>query len=328
MDWKLPGLPNFFARAKSMRRRVAYSLGIVRLILVPVILLSVYYLFRMGWIVDRIVSVDAMVAMQAERASIVMLDARRTERSYFLLHDQQDLESNRQSISDLQGIIRTFSVLEPEESGAIGQMQSALSAYQEGMNKAAQRISVAGQPRIERLRSAVRSYEENLNKLIGSARTRSRSRLIQELHNRTSAFDSEIAAAGTEDPVLESISGNLQKNATSFLSLASELERHSWDRVMRDHQDARSLMARAEWVLGTVSLLTLLISIWVSFVLPREVVQPLLDLKEAVDNAAAGDYKTELDLKGKGEVVDLAHSVRRLIAHVRKKRGDSDGKPT
>ena len=32
----------------SLQRRVAYSLAIVRLILVPVILLAVYYLFRMG----------------------------------------------------------------------------------------------------------------------------------------------------------------------------------------------------------------------------------------------------------------------------------------
>jgi len=321
-------LPRVFARPKSMRRRVAYSLGIVRLILVPVILLSVYYLVQMGRIVDRIVSVDAMVAMQAERASIVMLDARRAERSYFLLHDSQDLESNQQSIADLQKIIQTFSELEPEESTAIGKMQAALDAYQDGMNHAAQRVSVAGQPRVERLRGAVRAYEDDLNKLIGQARGRSRSRLIQELHDRTSTFDSEIAAAGTEDPVLESVAGNLQKEAGSFLSLASGLERRSWDRVKRDHQEARDLIYRAEWVLGIVSLLTLLISIWVSFVLPREVVQPLLDLKEAVDHAAAGNYEIELDLEGKGEVVDLANSVRNLIAHVRTKRSEADSKPT
>ncbi len=38
----------------SLRRRVAYSLVVVRLILFPVIVLSVYYLFELGWIVDRI----------------------------------------------------------------------------------------------------------------------------------------------------------------------------------------------------------------------------------------------------------------------------------
>ena len=321
-------MPGVFAPAKSMRRRVAYSLGIVRLILVPVILLSVYYLFRMGWIVDRIVSVDATVAMQAERASIEMLDARRAERNYFLLHDSQDLESNRRSIAGLQKIIRNFADLEPEESGAIGQMRSSLNAYQKGMSSAAERINVGGQPRLERLRGAVLSYEKDLNEMIRHAPRRSRSRLVQELHNRTSAFDSEIAAAGAEDPVLESISGNLQKDAVSFLNLAAGLERRSWDRVKRDHQDARDLIGRAEWVLGSVSLLTLLISIWASFVLPREVVQPLLDLKESVDHAAAGNYEIDLDVQGKGEVAELANSVRNLIAHVRDKRAESDATPT
>ena len=43
------------APGRSLRRRVAYSLAIVRLILVPVIFLAVYYLFGMRSIVDRIV---------------------------------------------------------------------------------------------------------------------------------------------------------------------------------------------------------------------------------------------------------------------------------
>ena len=68
-----------FTRGVSLRRRVAYSLAIVRLILVPVIFLAVYYLFRMGWIVDRIVSVDAPTANLAERVTVEMLDARRAD---------------------------------------------------------------------------------------------------------------------------------------------------------------------------------------------------------------------------------------------------------
>ena len=43
---------------------------------------------------------------------------------------------------------------------------------------------------------------------------------------------------------------------------------------------------RAEWVLSIVCGLTLLLSVWISFVLPRQVVKPLQELKEAVDHAA------------------------------------------
>ncbi len=327
MDWKRKRLPRVFARGKSMRRRVAYSLAIVRLILVPVLLLAVYYLFRMGWIVDRIVSVDAAVAMQAERASIVMLDAQRTERNYFLLHDPDDLKTNQQTLEELQQMIQSIRDVQPEEIETTEKMQADLKAYQGGMRKAAERINEAGQPPINRLRGAVSSYEKDLNNILRGAQRGSRAALIRELHQRTSRFDAEVAAAGTEDPVLQSISAQIQNSASSFLRQATGLEQRSWNRVENDHHEARRLMIRAEWVLGSVSLLVLLISIWVSYVLPREVVQPLLDLKAAVDHAAAGNYEIEFDVQGKGEVVQLADSVRGLIAHVREKKGDPDSSP-
>jgi hypothetical protein len=66
----------------SLRRRVAYSLAIVPLILVPVIFLAVYCLFAMGWMVDRIVNVDAPATTMSEPVSVEMLEARRAERNY------------------------------------------------------------------------------------------------------------------------------------------------------------------------------------------------------------------------------------------------------
>lgn len=62
------------APGSSLRRRVAYSLAIVRLVLVPVIFLAVYYLFKMGLIVYQIVNVDAPVTNLAEQISVQMSD--------------------------------------------------------------------------------------------------------------------------------------------------------------------------------------------------------------------------------------------------------------
>jgi len=65
--------------------------------------------------------------------------------------------------------------------------------------------------------------------------------------------------------------------------------------------------------------LTLLISIWVSYILPRQVVKPLLSLKEVIDHAAAGNYEIEFDVQGKGEIVDLVESLRRMLDSLRMK---------
>ena len=55
------------------------------------------------------------------------------------------------------------------------------------------------------------------------------------------------------------------------------------------------------------------LSVWISFILPRQVVKPLLNLKQAVDRAAAGDLAIDFDIQGKGEVVQLANNVRNLV---------------
>ena len=66
-----------------------------------------------------------------------------------------------------------------------------------------------------------------------------------------------------------------------------------------------------------MSVITFLVSVWISFVLPQQVVRPLISLKEAVDHAAAGNYEIEFEIQGAGEVAELANSIRNLIAHVR-----------
>src|SRR5215831_8165855 len=182
------------APGDSLRRRTAFSLTIVRLILAPVIFLAVYYLFRMGWIVDRI------------------------------------------------------------------------------------------------------------------------------LRQRVGSFDTQISRTVEEgNPDLQQVTERLQQSSQDILEQTAALESANWARVQKDHANARKLIREAEWSLGIVSAITLLISIWVSFVLPRQVIKPLLSLKEAVDHAALGNYEIEFDIHGKGEIVDLVESLRRMLASVRQR---------
>ena len=305
-------------RGTSLRRRVAYSLAMVRLILVPVILLTIYYLFAMGVIVDRIVRVDATVAMQAEHASIEMLNARRAERNYWLLEDSSALRQNRQALNRLKKTVENCARLEPSEATTTSALLADIHFYREGMDQVASRLKQNGAP-VARVESAVQDYERNLNQLLRRANHLSRAQLVQQLHQQTRIFDAGIAAAGTRDPVLENLARQLENTSDAVLTLSAGLEERSWQRVESDRRRAVDFFHRTEWVVGIISALTLLVSIWVSFVLPREVVRPPLELKDAVDHAARGNYEIEFDVQGKGEVVELAKSVRHLIAHVREK---------
>jgi len=313
-----------FARGTSLRRKVAYSLAIVRLILVPVILLAIYYLFAMGRIVDRIVSVDAPVATMADRASIEMLNARRAEKNYFLLHTPEDLETNRQALSRLEQLVASCGELQPREKPTVEKIQAQVKIYRQRFQEIVSHMREPSRAPFQRIEEVVQAYEKDLDELLKRGRKYNRGQLVEELRSRVGSFDAQITATlEVEDPQVRQATVDLGTSSDAVLRLAGDLEKRSWERVQRNHEEAGALLRRAEWVLISVSALTLLVSVWVSFILPRAAVRPLVDLKAAVDHAAAGNYEIEFDLQGEAEVVQLAASVRNLIAHLREKKNNS-----
>jgi CHASE3 domain sensor protein len=307
-----------FAPGGSLRRRVAYSLAIVRLVLVPVIFLAVYYLFSMGWIVDRIVNVDAPTATLAEQATVQMLDARRAERSYFLLRDPEYLQANQDALTQLKSILGKIAVVSSSEHQTTQQALANVNVYEQQFAAAVSLAQKPGGTAVDRIQEVVRAYEADLNDLLKQARHKTRIQMIDDLRRQVDSFDAQIASTvEAGDPTLRRVTPLLQASSQQVLQIASELENRSWARVESDHHEARHLLRRAEWVLSTVSALTILLSVWISFVLPRQVVKPLVELREAVDHAASGNYLIDLELRGEGEVVELAKSVRKLIVHLR-----------
>jgi len=305
------------APAGSLRRRVALSLAVVRLILAPVLFLSVYYLIKMDSILDRVLNVDAPIGTLAERASIEILQARRAERSYFLLHNSAYLQAHGAALARAKGILREMQGLESHEQAATGEVLQDVALYEQQFAAAVSVTKEPGSP-MERIQEVVRGYEKDLNDALKRSRRDGYPELIEDLHHRIESFDDEIArTVESGDPTQRQISFELQTSSQEALRVLSDLEKRSGERVERGHEQARHLVHGAEWVLGIVSGITLLMSIWISFVLPGQVVRPLTDLRQAVDHAVSGNYKVEFDVRGHGEVVDLANSVRKLIAHTR-----------
>jgi methyl-accepting chemotaxis protein len=297
----------------SLRRRVAFSLALVRLILVPVLFLSVFYLFRTALIVDRI-------ARLAEQSSVAMLEARRAERNYFLLHDATYLKSNADALTRLKELLVRIRDLDSNDKVDAQQAFKDVATYERQFNSAVTLTESPEHTPVRYLQNVVRAHEADLNDLLRRGRHETRVELVEELHGWADSFDAQIAkAVEAGDPALRQITRDLQGSSEKVLHISSDLERASWARIQQDHEEAQSIARRAKWILSVVSGFTLVISIWISFVLPRRTIKPLIDLKEAVDHAAAGNYEIEFDVRGEGEVVDLANSVRNLILHLQQR---------
>jgi nitrogen fixation/metabolism regulation signal transduction histidine kinase len=307
---------SIFASGVSLRRRVAFSLAIVRLTLAPVILLAIYYLFEMGWIVDRIVSVDAPSATLAQQVSIQMLEARRAERNFFLLNDAADVSENHDLLTNVSSVLTQIRTLQPEEQTTIQNALNAVMQYQQGFEAATSQFSHLSEDPRNRIETVVRNYERDLNGLVRQNSHKSRANLVDKLRAQVDSFDTQIMSTlQASDPKLRQVADDLDTSSHEIFSLTSALEMRNWERVQDDHRSARKLLHRAEWILSIVSAFTIFLSIWMSLVLPRQVVKPLLTLKDAVDHAVSGNYQIDFELQGTGEVVELAKSVHSLITH-------------
>jgi CHASE3 domain sensor protein len=326
MRWRIRKSFKIFAAGSSLRKRVAISMAIVRLILAPVIFLAVYYLFVMGRIVDRIVNVDAPAAKLAEQVSIEMLEARRAARNYVLFQDPHYLQTNQSSLTSMREILIRIGDLEPDDETIVRQGQEAVTRYQQRFSAAVSTMAESKQEPVERIREAVLAYEKDLDDLAKKARHEGRAQLIQELRTRVGSFDTRMTKAiQVGSPAMRQVTPDLQASSEQILQLASELEKRNWGRVQLDHQQARELIHRAEWGLSIVSAIALVFSVCVTVILPRLVIQPLVSLKEAVDHASKGNYEVEFELNGSGEVVELAKSVQYLTSVLRRKPECSDG---
>jgi methyl-accepting chemotaxis protein len=273
----------------------------------------------MGHILDRIVNVDAPAATLSQQASIEMLKARRSARNYLLLHDPKYLDSNRQEVELTREDLDKIRVIEADEEDDVEMASQALALYQQRLEAGLATLEESSKGPGDRIQAVVTAYEGDLDQLLRRANRTRRDQLVEELRKRIDSFDSQIIRTAQQDnPKLRKVTSDLNDSSEEVLKIASELESRNWDKVRKEHAEARDLIRQAERSVSIVSAITLLTSIWVSFILPRQVVKPLLELKKSIDHAAAGNFEIEFDVQGKGEIVELAASLRNMFAAVQK----------
>ena len=303
-----------FAPGSSLKRRVVYSLAIVRIILVPVIFVTIFYLFEIVSIVNHIVDIDAPVTKLADQIAVQMLAARRSERNYFLLHDPVYIQENQQATTKIKDLVKQIEDLDASSGSDCQDILRSVEQYEQQLGAAISFMKEPGGTAAQRIQQSVTAYEKDLNELLKRSRRMKNTQLVQELQNQVQSFDTELTKTlEQENQALGQFTAGVRTTSQHVLDVASVMEARSWQRVQRDHQEARSLARRAEWVLSIVSAITFLVSVWISFVLPRLVVKPLTSLREAVDHASSGNYPIKLELRGEGEIIDLAQSIHKLI---------------
>jgi methyl-accepting chemotaxis protein len=229
-------------------------------------------------------------------------------------------------LAEVTNTLTNIRDLEPEEEATTQKVLESTQLYQQQFAVAVAAMGQPGDAPRERIEAVVSNYERELNGVMQKDSHISRAKLVDDLRAQVGSFDAEITkTVETGDPTFRRYASEIESSSQRVFDLTSGLEERIWQRVQEDHRKAQGLLRRAEWVLSIVSAVVILLSVWITFVLPREIVKPLISLKEAVNDAASGNYQIEFELEGKGEIVDLAKSVRNLISHITQVRQTETG---
>jgi CHASE3 domain sensor protein len=121
-----------------------------------------------------------------------MLEARRAERNYLLLHDPMYLISNRETVQNVQQVLDSIQNLESDDHETLQKANEALTHYRQQFAEAVSVLDRPGQRQTDRVQAVVKAYEEDLDNLLKRSGRIKRARLIEELRQRVGSFDAQI----------------------------------------------------------------------------------------------------------------------------------------
>ncbi len=157
----------------SLRKRVALSLAVVRLILVPVIFFAVYYLLVVGRIVERIVSFDAPAATLSQQASIEMLEAQaRGTQLFAAVRSLLLCKPTASRFPSWSKSCALYAQLNAADQPLTDRALDALHQYDQQFQNAVANMQKPGDAPTDRIRDVLQAYENDLGGILKGAKNK------------------------------------------------------------------------------------------------------------------------------------------------------------
>jgi len=113
----------------SMRSRIGLGITISRLIFLPVICLSIFYIAGMVSATNRIATVDAKVGQLSGQILFEVDEMRKAQKSYVLMSDPVSLRKIKESSQRAMTQIEDGLILSTSERGRFTAMKELLKSY-------------------------------------------------------------------------------------------------------------------------------------------------------------------------------------------------------
>jgi len=329
MNWKFWSYWTSLSNRLSMKSRIGLGMAASRLIFLPVITLSIYYIHNMVTSATRIATVEVASARLADQIIQGIEEIRKSEVDYLMLKDSTHLTEIDEKTKALNTLIDDGLSIDFSEKASFANLKTQVGKYRQSIQSIAQTIvpvsEVTGNNRFQ---DVVNSYQKLVNSMLEAAK-QSRSieevnRSIVEISNPKLSFDRYASQSLIEsDPKRFE---QLHEQGERLHALALQISVSRWKKVEIERLRIEMLGHRATTLITITLVLTLVISFIVTWFLPRRVLRPLRQVTQALRTASSGNYDVFLHLSAKDELGDLVNEFHNLIEHMRdQKNGHGNG---
>jgi methyl-accepting chemotaxis protein len=306
-----------------MRGRIGLGITTSRLIFLPVICLSIYYIAGMVTATNRIATVDAKVGRLASQIVLEVEEMRKAQKNYVLLNDPVSLRKIRESSQRIMMQIEDGLVLSVSERPRFTGMKELMHSYIATIEGISQSVNPKEDAAaLKQFSGGVESYQQQIDSLLAVAK-RSKTReevtqAIDEISNAAMSFDQRVTqwVIGS-DPARSKLLAELQSKGEALSRQARMINESGWKNVEEERARTESVGHRAVLLIGITSVLTFLVSFALTWYLPKRVLQPIREMTQALRKASNGDYDVFLHLTAKDELGELVNEFHNLVNHMR-----------
>ncbi|MBN1294257.1 MAG: HAMP domain-containing protein [Candidatus Latescibacteria bacterium] len=318
-------LKKIFGRL-SIRRRITFAILFSFTIILPVVLMSLFYFSAILSNIDTITERDVKLGRMATDVAIIMRDIRRDERNYRMFGNDKEKENIETNIYEVRKIIHEAgNIVAEEDIYIIGELSNYLNIYSNTFDMVVEHVS-KNAPReeiLKKIRSKVDHNFSDFQKVyrqmvdtLDNATLTERDSVLTAINEKLDSFsyDLFLNSASSEQPEQPYyIQENLENSRLELLKSAQQLAKISWGNMEFHKEESRRIEARAVRNIVTVLFITGIFCIMMVTYLPRYIVKPITSLHRTLKIAEKGDYKVQAETHTNDEIGDLVMSYNQML---------------
>jgi PAS domain-containing protein len=299
---------------RSIRSRVASAMFIPILLILPVVLLALYYVGQMNNLATLLAETDAELLRVGNTIFHHFFEVRNAERNFLLSGDSLFLTTARITLKQITVLSERGRRLDPELKNQFDSLTAAVNEYRQMLDS------------LEKFRMLrpLWTTDYQLNQLqlvrqqvISQVQFATDQQTTDSLLTQINRLEQEIDLYQLLGGMRTSFHQRLSENARTIIVIAEKITTRANHRIAEHKGKINRLYVWSQRNIITAVLVFIGLLVFVVFRMPNSIVLPIKRIANALNRVENGDYNVRIAINTPDELGNLARQLNRVFIRLR-----------